>query len=207
MLISSTSGLSLAFANTRYWRGSAVPTDELANPAALVEWLAKNGALDAKRTLDNGSFVAAIELRETLYRVFAALAAQTAPKPRDINACKRHWQPSRRATGSQPARNHRVQSALAATPPRNRLVQTKDGFGWQLDATDASVSSLLAPVLWSVGDVLTGDTVQRLRLCNNDKCVYLFVDNSRSGARRWCDMKACGNRAKAHRHYIKSKAA
>src|SRR6185369_4088861 len=115
MLISSTSGLSLAFANTRYWRGSAVPTDELANPAALVEWLAKNGALDAKRTLDNGSFVAAIELRETLYRVFAALAAQTAPKPRDINA---------------------LQSALAATPPRNRLVQTKDGFGWQLDATD-----------------------------------------------------------------------
>jgi len=186
MLISSTSGLSLAFANTRYWRGSAVPTDELANPAALVEWLAKNGALDAKRTLDNGSFVAAIELRETLYRVFAALAAQTAPKPRDLNA---------------------LQSALAATPPRNRLVQTKDGFGWQLDATDASVSSLLAPVLWSVGDVLTGDTVQRLRLCNNDKCLYLFVDNSRSGARRWCDMKACGNRAKAHRHYIKSKAA
>ncbi len=190
MLVSSHPQLCLAFANTRYWRGSATSTDELDTGAVLGDWLVKNGALDAKLAQalkhDDKLFAAAIESRETLYRVFAALAAQTAPKPRDVVT---------------------LQTALAGAPPRDRLVQTKDGFVWQLDAIDVSVSSLLAPVLWSAGDLLTGAEAQRLRLCNNDKCLYLFVDNSRSGARRWCDMKACGNRAKAHRHYLKSKAA
>jgi predicted RNA-binding Zn ribbon-like protein len=190
MLISALTGLSLGFANTRYWRGSAVPTDELADGAALAQWLVKNGALAAREahalSHDGALFAAAIDLRETLYRVFAALAAQAAPQSRDVAA---------------------LQSMLAAAPARNRLIQTKDGFAWQVDAAIASVSSLLAPILWSAGDVLTGEAARRLRLCNNDKCLYLFVDNSRSGARRWCDMKACGNRAKAHRHYLKSKAA
>jgi predicted RNA-binding Zn ribbon-like protein len=186
MLISPPPTLSLAFANTRYWRGRAAPTDELADVAALSDWLVRNGGLEAKvvRALnDDRLFARAIELREALYRVFAAQAAQAIPKPRDIAA---------------------LRSALAAAPARNRLVQTKDGFAWQFDAPDAS--ALLAPVLWSAADLLTGDAAKRLRLCSNDKCLYLFVDNSRSGARRWCDMKACGNRAKAHRHYLKSKA-
>jgi predicted RNA-binding Zn ribbon-like protein len=193
MLISPSPGLSLALANTRYWRGSATPTDELADAKALSEWLVRNGALEAKaaRALANDAlFVQAIEMRETLYRIFAALAAQATPKPRDVAA---------------------LRSALAAAPSRNRLVQTKDGFAWQLEAPDAPDASgsaaLLAPVLWSAADLLTGDAAKRLRLCSNDKCLYLFVDNSRSGARRWCDMKACGNRAKAHRHYLRSKAA
>ena len=36
---------------------------------------------------------------------------------------------------------------------------------------------------------------------------YLFIDDSKSANRRWCTMTACGNRAKAQRHYLKAKAA
>jgi predicted RNA-binding Zn ribbon-like protein len=35
----------------------------------------------------------------------------------------------------------------------------------------------------------------------------VFLDVSKAGARRWCTMNSCGNRAKAHRHYHKAKAA
>jgi len=37
----------------------------------------------------------------------------------------------------------------------------------------------------------------RLRACA--ACDWLFVDLSRGGRRRWCDMAVCGNRAKASR--------
>lgn len=41
----------------------------------------------------------------------------------------------------------------------------------------------------------------RVRQCQHDECVLWFVDTSRNGTRRWCSMAACGNRAKASRHY------
>lgn len=182
MLISANPHLALAFANTRYWRGSAVPTDELSDASALLDWLEKNGMArpdgPQRATL---VFDEAVALREVLYRVLAAQA-----QPGDIAA---------------------LQAAIAAAPMRNRLGQTTDGFAWQLDDNAKSLPALLAPVLWSAGDLLTGDTARRLRLCSNDRCLYLFIDNSRSNARRWCDMKACGNRAKAHRHYLRSRVA
>jgi predicted RNA-binding Zn ribbon-like protein len=199
MLISNyRCDLALAFANTRYWRGSAQPTDELSDIAVLLDWLAKNGALDAReqRALAAWTrkqageaaalFEAAVGLRETLYRVFGALAAEAAPKAPDVAALRR---------------------AIAAAPPRSDLTPAKDGYVWQVSAPRPIASDLLAPVLWSAADLLVGEATQRLRLCSNDKCLYLFLDHSRSGARRWCDMKACGNRAKAHRHYLRSKAA
>lgn len=39
----------------------------------------------------------------------------------------------------------------------------------------------------------------RIRICQN--CCWLFLDRSRNGSRRWCDMAVCGNRQKAKRHY------
>ncbi|MBP2178948.1 CGNR zinc finger domain-containing protein [Amycolatopsis magusensis] len=38
---------------------------------------------------------------------------------------------------------------------------------------------------------------QRLRLCPGDNCYWAFWDSSPRGARRWCSMRVCGNRAKA----------
>src|SRR6266851_5443894 len=36
-------------------------------------------------------------------------------------------------------------------------------------------------------------------------CVLWFFDTTRNGTRRWCSMAACGNRAKARRHYDRIK--
>ncbi|MFF4485059.1 CGNR zinc finger domain-containing protein [Streptomyces sp. NPDC001544] len=45
----------------------------------------------------------------------------------------------------------------------------------------------------------------RIRSCAHEACVLHFFDTSRNGTRRWCSMAACGNRAKASRHYARSK--
>lgn len=55
-------------------------------------------------------------------------------------------------------------------------------------ATACSALGLLAP-----------DKAARIRICDN--CGWLFLDGSRNGSRRWCDMAVCGNRRKARRHY------
>jgi predicted RNA-binding Zn ribbon-like protein len=46
----------------------------------------------------------------------------------------------------------------------------------------------------------------RIRRCANDQCVLHFYDASRGGKRQWCSMAACGNRAKARRHYERTRA-
>ncbi|MEV6111308.1 CGNR zinc finger domain-containing protein [Streptomyces sp. NPDC052109] len=46
---------------------------------------------------------------------------------------------------------------------------------------------------------------ERIRACAGGGCILHFFDTSRNGTRRWCSMAACGNRAKASRHYARSK--
>ncbi|HKY50726.1 MAG TPA: CGNR zinc finger domain-containing protein [Candidatus Limnocylindria bacterium] len=38
-----------------------------------------------------------------------------------------------------------------------------------------------------------------MRNCADANCRRLFIDRSRNRTRRWCDMAACGNRAKQRR--------
>ncbi len=47
----------------------------------------------------------------------------------------------------------------------------------------------------------------RIRACAHPDCVLHFYDISRKANRRWCSMAGCGNRAKAARHYARSKGA
>jgi predicted RNA-binding Zn ribbon-like protein len=45
----------------------------------------------------------------------------------------------------------------------------------------------------------------RIRRCAHESCILHFFDTSRNGTRRWCSMAACGNRAKASRHYARTR--
>jgi predicted RNA-binding Zn ribbon-like protein len=43
-------------------------------------------------------------------------------------------------------------------------------------------------------------TLPRTRLHACPRCGWLFIDISRGGKRRWCNMRLCGNREKVARH-------
>lgn len=51
--------------------------------------------------------------------------------------------------------------------------------------------------------LFSDDLKQRVKICPN--CDWLFVDHSKNRSRIWCDMQVCGNRAKAGKHYRRSK--
>jgi predicted RNA-binding Zn ribbon-like protein len=181
--------LCLAFANTRYWRGTTTPTEELNGIDDLLRWAEKAERLPpalVKRFATHwGSeparpFGEAICLRETIFLCFTETAAQRAPTEKDIAA---------------------LNAALADAPARRRVHRG----GWDIGIPGPSAGALLAPTLWSAADLLVGGQLARVRQCANPACGWLFLDNSKSGNRRWCSMSACGNRAKAHRHYVRQK--
>jgi predicted RNA-binding Zn ribbon-like protein len=98
----------------------------------------------------------------------------------------------------------RLNEALAIAPSRTHLAQSGDGLGWAIGLKPAA-AGILAPVLWSAADLLADKDSVRIRACANDQCLWLFLDDSKNGTRRWCSMDSCGNRAKAHRHYLRRK--
>ena len=187
--------VSVDFVNTRYWRGRAAPVEELHGPEDLLRWASGPGGMGetvasafrarwASHPREGAAaFASAIELREALLRLFGStLAGQAGPA--DL------------AT---------FNAALAAAAPRHRMVPRDGRLVWQAEALRLDAASLLSPVLWSAADLLAGARLARVRQCDNPECRWVFLDDSKSGNRRWCSMASCGNRAKAHRHYLKSK--
>ncbi len=190
--------LGVAFANTRYWRGSAPATETLDGLGDVLAWCAQEKSIDAHAltTLEawakrHGTeaarlFDETIAAREAIYGLFSAAAAGRDAAEHDIEALNR---------------------LLAAAPARTTVAVGHGDARWRLPSAAPTAASLLAPVLWSAGDLLVGQRLARVRLCANEKCGWLFVDDSKSGTRRWCTMRSCGNRAKAHRHYLKKTGA
>ena len=188
----------LGFVNTLYWRGSPVPTETLKDWAGLLDWCEHNlgcGAEEVRALTDWAAaqpaaahhlFELAIAMREVLWRVLGALASGTPVVALDLAA---------------------FNQALAEAPPRAELAHTDGGFVWRTGILVPAMPALLAPVLWSAADLMTQASHELIRQCANPKCLYLFVDASKAGTRRWCDMNSCGNRAKAQRHYQKTRQA
>jgi predicted RNA-binding Zn ribbon-like protein len=189
--------LCLAFANTRYYRGSDPPTETLADLDALIAWCRSSLALSAggekalrrawrDQTAGAKALHEAVALRETIYRIFFGTAEERAPPAADLDALNR---------------------ALQAAPARIGVARAGSGFAWCVAPVKTpSIQALLAPVTWSAAHLLTSPRLPRVRHCANERCLWLFLDDSKSGTRRWCSMSACGNRAKAHRHYVRHKA-
>ena len=92
-----------------------------------------------------------------------------------------------------------VNRALAARE-RMELVAADDGVRLGHSHVGDAVDDLLARIAEPIVRELGNGHDERIRICANDTCRWLFYDESRAGRRRWCDMATCGNRAKAQRH-------
>lgn len=196
LILAPRNGLCLDFANTLAFRGTT-PQESLHSLADLAQWCATSGAVLAGEVQAIAPwmqrhpgpaaaiFREAIAIREMIYRVFHAVAVGGAPSDEDVALLNR---------------------ALKDAPARASLQRSGAAFGWRAAKARLSAAALLAPVLWSVGDLLTAPQLKQVRECANSECLWLFLDDSKNRTRRWCSMQVCGNRAKAHRHYIRRKS-
>ena len=90
-----------------------------------------------------------------------------------------------------------------ALPTVYRHPALRSGQGYELVWEDEpkALDRMLGPVLRSAVELLTSRELDRVRVCGADNCDWLFLDQSRSRSRQWCNMAVCGNRAKARRFY------
>jgi predicted RNA-binding Zn ribbon-like protein len=147
-------------------------TDEekLRTPSDLAEWARQSGLTDEGLTVTADELVVAIELREAAYRMLGA-----------------------RIAGCLPDEPDREQLNDAARGPRTVPQLGPDG---ELTRS-ATLAALLATLACDCLELAAGPDGELLRRCDDARCTRLFVDRSRGGRRRWCDMKGCGDRAKA----------
>lgn len=188
--------LCLDFVNTVDPRHGDARREYLTDFATLVSWAEHAGAIgrgEATSLVAETSHhpqrarrvhAEAIALREHAYEILRAVAHDRPPPPASLAFFNRH---------------------LSRASARRRFV-VRDGalrWGWTDERDPARV---LWPVLASMADLLLGSS-DRLRECPGDgTCGWLFLDTTKNGSRRWCEMKTCGNRAKARRHYRRSTA-
>lgn len=121
----------------------------------------------------------AIELRELLARVYYRWVEGRPPSAEDRIALE-EW------------------SAACARHRELRWKNEHLEWTWKALAADAEAPALL--LAQRALDLLIGDEPPRLHACASDTCRWLFLDTSKNRTRRWCDMKICGNRAKARRY-------
>ncbi len=69
---------------------------------------------------------------------------------------------------------------------------------WSIAAAAAGLELPVLAVAWSAAGLLTSPDIAKVAACPGVDCGWMFIDVR--GRRRWCDMAACGNRAKVAAH-------
>jgi predicted RNA-binding Zn ribbon-like protein len=72
-------------------------------------------------------------------------------------------------------------------------------YAWTWESARFPVAAILGPIALSAVGVLSQTDLSRIKQCPGEDCGWLFVDRTKNGARRWCEMEVCGNRAKQKR--------
>jgi len=189
---------ALDLANTVSWRPSERPIERLAGAEDYIRWARQSRVItdreareltqqSRRKPAEAAAAVARVRtLREAIYRAFSALADAGKPDEEDLAA---------------------INAALSEAMRHLRVTRRSDGtFASAWDKGPPTLSRLLWPAAKSVAEVLTSPDLGRLKKCGAGNCGWLFVDTTRSGTRRWCDMRVCGNRAKARRYYHRQRS-
>jgi len=178
---------ALDFANTVSWRASSRPVERLESAEDLVRWAKQSRVLtdrDARQLAQQvrrklaptTAAVARVRvLREAIYRVFSMIADSHQPNQSDMATINRVL--------SEAMRHIRV---------------TRRAHGGFVSAWQKGPPSLRRVLLAS-------EDLGRLKKCPSANCGWIFLDTTRNHTRRWCDMKVCGNRAKARRYYLRQR--
>ncbi len=187
--------LCLDFTNTVSWSEGGTLNERLRTYTDLVEWSKQAEILDSERgerllvlaadspERASNALEHAQRLRHALHGIFAAATRDRTPSVSQVD-------------------EFNTDLARAMTKLRLDLAA---GYSWTWTEAENDLEQMLWPVAWSAAKLLTSEELKLARQCANERCGWLFLDHSRNRSRRWCDMKVCGNNAKARRHYQKKK--
>jgi predicted RNA-binding Zn ribbon-like protein len=185
---------AIDFVNTVDWTERGIEKDRFTSYSRLLEW-AEGAGVTAPAELDalrkaaardeyaaGGVVRDAVELRDLLERIFSRLVRGKRTHD-EVEALNQGW--LRRAT-SELALMDRAASAGGSFT-----------LGWPRAAN--ALESPLWSVAWSAARLLASDDAAHIRRCGGIDCGWFYVDRSRNGLRRWCQMETCGTIMKSRR--------
>jgi predicted RNA-binding Zn ribbon-like protein len=142
--------------------------EQLAEPGALRDWLAAHGLAAERGRASAADLDEALALREALRELLRARTGVDA----DIDGAS---------------------AVLDAIARRNRVALRFVSGSVEFRAERQGIGGVLVAVAGAIAD----GSWERLKACRSDTCRWAFIDNARNHSRQWCDMRVCGNRAKA----------
>ncbi len=183
---------ALEFTNTVNNHASEHPTEKLFNYEDLLAWAQRVGLLReeqaqilARKAASHPKeaaavFAKALELRETIYRIFVTQIKGKSPAEGDLAI---------------------LNSMLMQPTSGAQVVRRSGKFEWQWNFDEAALEVPLWLITLAAVDLLTSEHLPRIGQCaDEDGCGWLFVDTTKNHSRRWCDINDCGNRAKQRRY-------
>jgi predicted RNA-binding Zn ribbon-like protein len=180
---------ALDFVNTVDWTDAGQVDERLTDYDALVRWSVEAGVLaqsagdrlrrtaEARPRQGRAALAEAIRTREILHEVFNAVAA-----------------------GRRPGTALRELNTLVGEA-MGRLTLS-DTLHWEWRGSGDRLDAMLWPVIRSAAELLASSEVGQIRVCGGPSCGWMFVDRSRNGLRRWCQMRTCGTREKTRRRRV-----
>jgi predicted RNA-binding Zn ribbon-like protein len=126
------------------------------------------------------------ELRETIHDVLAATIRNDSAPEKTLRSLEARWKDA---------------VALA------RLTISDHHTRLELSVESSRLDYLNHELALRAFDLLRTFPQARTRICAGTKCGWLFIDRSKAGRRRWCDMATCGNAAKSKRHQERKRTA
>lgn len=157
-----------------------------------VDWLEAAELIDAAR--------ASALRRRALDQPSGAAAALV--EARRIRAALRALLERGRSTAGQAARDAAVAEinrVLGRAVGTRRIDAVEDRYVRTFVPVGDVFGGLVIPIVESAVDSLVRGEFDRIRTCADRRCPRHFADDTKSHTRRWCDMRTCGNRAKAQR--------
>jgi predicted RNA-binding Zn ribbon-like protein len=182
--------LCLAFVNTEAL-SSGRRIDRLTDADVLVTWLESTGAIDRQ---------VAREARDrwSAPPIGAALLGEARSLRRTLRAAMNRIVDEAIVPRSAITAVNRL---LARGQRSATLVSRGERFVLDSRFHASEPIDLLVPIAHDVADLLTTGDWRRIGRCAHPDCIRFFSDGSKSGTRRWCDMRTCGNRANVAAHY------
>jgi len=175
----------------------AFPSEKMENYADLIDWSIKGRLINEKEakkllqaaaresTAAEAVLKRAVNLRESIYRLFKSVMEGWQPEAEDLEKLNRELSIARR---------------------HQKLLAVKNGFVFEWINREGALDAMLWQISESAADLLVNGDLTRIRRCGNEVCNWLFVDTSRNRSRQWCIMNDCGNVAKVRRFRAKQKA-
>jgi predicted RNA-binding Zn ribbon-like protein len=186
---------ALDLVNTVDWTSSGLRDERLGDYDRLTRWAEGAGVLSPKaaavlrreaagsRNEAESAYRGALRVREILQHLFSEIS-QGAASADTVAEFNRVLSPA--------LRKLRVMSPARSGERLPRLE-----LGW--DEQETRLDSVMWPVLWSAASLVGSEEVSRVRVCGGAECGWMYVDRSRNGLRRWCQMESCGTREKTRR--------